>query len=83
MSTVRYDRPHCEAWIAWEPRADGFSQVPVVCGQVVGITRWQDVAGTWHIACPRHVAERIHRYPEPEDPIEAAKWRRERLEVPS
>ena len=72
--TIRYDRPHCEMRIGWEPRADGYGDVPVICGQTVGLTRWQDTAGTVHAACPRHVAVRKHRFPEPEDPIAFAKW---------
>lgn len=55
---------HCEATIGWEPRADGFGSVPVKCLQSVGLTHWRDSSGSPHSACPHHVAQRKHRYPE-------------------
>lgn len=38
------------------------------CAQRVGVRTWYDATGVIHSACPAHMAERLHRYPEADPP---------------
>jgi hypothetical protein len=45
-------RPSCEERIAWS--ATPYGEMARYCGQVVGLRRWRDAAGTEHVACAQH-----------------------------
>ena len=51
----------CGHRVRWD-RGD-WGQMPVICGQTVGVTTWTDETGLSHSACALHIAEEQHRWP--------------------